>query len=167
MKKWIVLPALALLAALTACGGELSAAEPVLSLGGEQIDVASASVDDALAALGDGYEYAEAVSCVYDGMDKTYTYPDAVVYTYPDGATDRLMEIYCTGGDVETPAGVAIGDTRDKVVETYGDGFTEAGATLAYEQTPESEDDEPASLYFELEGGKVTAIGATAEHRSE
>lgn len=154
---------------LTACGGSKQTADPVLQIGGAAVEDSTAvdAVLDALNGLGGEYEYAEAVSCVYDGMDKTYTYENAVVYTYPDGDADRLMELYCTGGDVKTPAGITIGDSRDKVVETYGDGYTEAGVVLSYEQGNAPADCEPASLYFELTGGKVSAIGITAEHRSE
>lgn len=167
MKK-TVLCALLLTLVLAGCGKGYPEPGPFLELGGKQINAESTSVDEVLAILGGGYEYAEAVSCVYDGMDKTYTYPDAVVYTFPDGDGDRLMELYCTGGDVKTPAGISLGDSRDKVVQTYGDGFTEKGIVLAYDlKKPASADNEPASLYFELTGGKVSAIGITSEHRSE
>ena len=47
----------------------------------------------------------EAVSCVYTGMDKTYAYSDRILYTYPDGDADRLLELYCTA-DVQTAQGV-------------------------------------------------------------
>jgi len=165
MKK--MLCAALLLALLAACGGKTAEPEPVLTVGGTEIDAAATDVEAALAALGADYEYAEAVSCVYDGMDKTYTYADATLYTCPDETGDRLVELYCTGGDVKTPAGVALGDGRDKVVKTYGDGFVEHGAILAYEQKPSAPENEPASLYFELTDGKVTAIAVTAEHRAE
>ncbi len=101
MKRYLC--ALAAILLLAGCGGKTEEPVPILEIGGTTLDASSSSVEEALTALGDGYTYAEAVSCVYDGMDKTYTYPDAVVYTYPDGGTDRLMELYCTGGDVKTP----------------------------------------------------------------
>jgi len=165
MKRLLCTALLILL--LAACGAKTAEPEPVLTVGGTEIDAASTSVEAALALLGEDYEYAEAVSCVYDGMDKTYTYADATLYTCPDETGDRLMELYCTGGDVKTPAGVALGDGRDKVVKTYGDGFVEKGTILAYEQELSSPENEPASLYFELTDGKVTAIAVTAEHRTE
>lgn len=160
--------ALALALALSACGSKQTA-EPALTVGGVTLADESSleSVLDVFNGMGEKYEYAEAVSCVYDGMDKTYTYENAVVYAYPDGERDRLMELYCSGGDVKTPAGVTLGDTREKVVKTYGDGFVERGASLAYEQEASADGNEPASLYFEFSDGKVSAIGITAEHRSE
>ena len=122
--------------------------------------------DCVLALLGGEYEYYEAISCVYDGMDKTYTYGDCVLYTFPDGDTDRLMELYCTGGDVSAQ-GITFGSSRDAVVETFGDGYVEEGSLLSYETAPASANNTPASLYFELTDGAVTAIGITAEHRSQ
>ncbi len=123
---------------LTGCGGSKAAADPALKIGGVTIEdtLSAASVLDVLNGLGGSYEYAEAISCVYDGMDKTYTYENAVVYTYPDGGVDKLMELYCTGGDVQTPAGIALGDSRDQVVETYGDGYTEAGTVCPMRRRP-------------------------------
>ncbi len=160
--------ALLLALALSGCASKQEA-EPALTVGGVTLNNGSSleSVLDVFNGLGGEYEYAEAVSCVYDGMDKTYTYENAVVYAYPDGERDRLMELYCSGGDVKTPAGVTFGDTKEKVVKTYGDGFVERGASLAYEREPSADGNEPASLYFEFSDGKVTAIGITAEHRSE
>lgn len=168
MKKAIVCAVLLALL-LTGCGGSKQTADPALVIGGVTIEdtLSVVSVLDVLDGLGWSYEYDEAISCVYDGLDKTYTYENAVVYTYPDGGSDKLMELYCTGGDVRTPAGIALGDSRDKVVETYGDGYVEAGIVLSYEKKAASRDNEPASLYFEFTDGKVSAIGITSEHRGE
>lgn len=168
-RKTVCFAVIILTLLLAGCGGKKQTADPVLEIGGVTVEntMSAESVLDVLNGLGGSYEYAEAISCVYDGMDKTYTYENAVVYTYPDGGADRLMELYCTGGDVQTPAGIVPGDSRDKVVETYGDGYTERGIVLSYEKETASPDNEPASLYFELTDGKVSAIGITAEHRGE
>ena len=66
---------------LTGCGGSKAAADPALKIGGVTIEdtLSAASVLDVLNGLSGSYEYAEAISCVYDGMDKTYTYENAVV----------------------------------------------------------------------------------------
>lgn len=154
---------------LTACGGGKASPEPVLEINGVSIgcDTEVNSILNTLDALDGTCEYAEAISCVYDGMDKTYSYADAVVYTYPDGGGDKLMELSCSGGGVQTPAGISLGDTRDKIIQTYGGSFSEAGTILSYEEAPSTPEMEPASLYFELSDGKVCAIGITAEHRKE
>ena len=64
-------------------------------------------------------------------MDKTYAYNDLILYTYPDGDTDRLMELYCTA-DVTTSRGITIGSSRKDVEKAYGSTYTEAGITLTY-----------------------------------
>ena len=163
MKRMILL-ALALLL-LAGCGGKEAAVSPALTVDGTTFTHESA-VDEILTALGEDFTYYEDISCVYDGMDKTYDYGDVTVYTYPDGDTDQLMELYCTGGDVSAQ-GITIGSTKDEVVKTFGTGYTEEGSVLSYSLKATEAQNAPASLYFELEDETVTAIAITAEHREE
>lgn len=170
MKKTLsALLALLIVLSCAACGsakaGGFSEKDISLSLNGKTI-TADLSVTEILAALGDDYDYAEAVSCVYEGMDKTYTYADAVLYTYPDGDTERLMELYCSGGDVKTSRGIALGASREDVIAQYGEPTSEFGITMSYELEA-SGDLLPASLYFLIRNDKVEAIAITAEHREE
>ena len=162
--KRMILIALALLL-LAGCGGKEAAVSPALTVDGTTFTHESA-VDEILTALGEDFTYYEAISCVYDGMDKTYDYGDVTVYTYPDGDTDQLMELYCTGGDVSAQ-GIAIGSTKDEMVKTFGTGYTEEGSVLSYSLKATEAQNTPASLYFELEDETVTAIAITAEHREE
>lgn len=162
--KRMILIALALLL-LAGCGGKEAAVPPALTVDGTTFTHESA-VDEILTALGEDFTYYEAISCVYDGMDKTYDYGDVTVYTYPDGDTDQLMELYCTGGDVSAQ-GITIGSTKDEVVKTFGTGYTEEGSVLSYSLKATEAQNAPASLYFELEDETVTAIAITAEHREE
>ena len=162
--KRMILIALALLL-LAGCGGKEAAVSPALTVDGTTFTHESA-VDEILTALGEDFTYYEAISCVYDGMDKTYDYGDVTVYTYPDGDTDQLMELYCTGGDVSAQ-GITIGSTKDEVVNTFGTGYTEEGSVLSYSLKATEAQNTSASLYFELEDETVTAIAITAEHREE
>ena len=125
------------------------------------------TMDDVRTALGEAYDYAEAISCVYEGMDKTFTYGDVTFYTYPDGETDCLMEVYCTGGNVATAKGITFGATVAQIEAAYGKDYTRSGKLLTYELPVSGEDTEPASLYFVLENDCVAAIAMTAEHRAE
>ena len=161
MKRMILL-ALALLL-LAGCGGKEAAVSPALTVDGTTFTHES-TVDEILTALGEDFTYYEAISCVYDGMDKTYDYGDVTVYTYPDSETDRLMELYCTGGEVSAQ-GITVGSAKDDVVKTFGTGYTEEGTVLTYSLKASEAQNTPASLYFELEDGNVTAIAITAEHR--
>lgn len=124
------------------------------------------SVSALLDAFGTDYTYSEAVSCVYTGMDKTYAYSDRILYTYPDGDADRLLELYCTA-DVQTAQGVGIGASRKDVEAAYGTEYTQTGNTMTYALAAQDSLTIPASLYFELDGDTVCAIGLTSAHRAE
>ncbi len=165
----IVLPILMLACLLSACGKDKTALKEEdlsLTVGGVQITT-EADVADLLATFGEDYAYAEAVSCVYDGMDKSFTYEDFTIYTYPSEQGDCLMEIYCQSGDVTTAKGISIGASLSDVTELYGTDYEEKGATIVYALPLSQADCEPASLYFLISNDTVSAIGMTTEHRTE
>ena len=168
MKKTLclLLTCLLLCALLGGCGKKsLSEADLSLTVSGTAVQP-DTSVSALLDAFGGDYTYSEAVSCVYTGMDKTYAYSDLILYTYPDGDADRLLELYCTA-DVQTAQGVSIGAGRKDVEAAYGTDYTQAGNTLTYALAAPDDLTVPASLYFELDGDTVCAIGLTSAHRAE
>lgn len=170
MKKRVclILTAVLLAACLCACGTDKAGFKKEdlsLTVAGCKI-TPDTSVEDILSALGGDYTYAEAISCVYTGMDKTYTYAGATLYTYPDDEDDRLMELYCEQ-DVQTSKGITIGAGRDDVIAQYGSSYVETGSILSYELPASASENLPASLYFLITDGKVAAIAITAEHRAE
>ncbi len=67
--------------------------------------------------------YSEVPSCAFEGIDKTYTYDNYEVTTYPDGDTDRISSVLFKGTDVKTPEGVGIEDTKDDMISKYGNDF--------------------------------------------
>lgn len=168
MKKTIclLLTALLLCALLGSCGKKtISEVDLTLTVGGTAVRP-DTSVSALLDAFGTDYTYSEAVSCVYTGMDKTYAYSDRILYTYPDGDADRLLELYCTA-DVQTAQGVGIGASRKDVEAAYGTEYTQAGNTMTYALAAQDSLTIPVSLYFELDGDTVCAIGLTSAHRAE
>lgn len=168
MKKTIclLLTALLLCALLGSCGKKtISEVDLTLTVGGTAVRP-DTSVSALLDAFGTNYTYSEAVSCVYTGTDKTYAYSDRILYTYPDGDADRLLELYCTA-DVQTAQGVGIGASRKDVEAAYGTEYTQAGNTMTYALAAQDSLTIPASLYFELDGDTVCAIGLTSAHRAE
>ena len=168
MKKTIclLLTALLLCALLGSCGKKtISEVDLTLTVGGTAVRP-DTSVSALLDAFGTDYTYSEAVSCVYTGMDKTYAYSDRILYTYPDGDADRLLELYCTA-DVQTAQGVGIGASRKDVEAAYGTEYTQAGNTMTYALAAQDSLTIPASVYFELDGDTVCAIGLTSAHRAE
>lgn len=106
-----------------------------------------------LEALGEPDDYSEVISCMFEsGMDKTYTYPDLTIYTYPTATEERILLIDVTSPNVQTSRGVKVGDSLD-------------GALLAYTDilTPESDTRYTATIgdkFFSImgEGGLVTNI---------
>lgn len=71
--------------------------------------------------IGEADSYFEAASCAFDGLDKTYTYGDVEIITYPDGDVDHISSIRLLSDAVATPEGVTIGSSRDEVAAAYGE----------------------------------------------
>lgn len=92
-----------------------------------------------LAALGDEYEYTEVISCVYDGKDKTYTYPGIAVNTVPVEGKDIIEMFTLIDSTYTTSRGIKVGDTRDKVISVYGDKYFDDGY-LTYSTTNDEKD---------------------------
>ena len=162
----LILSAAILCVLLCACGKSAFTEDDIsIRVNGETIDTHS-SVSAILDAFGPDYAFSEAISCVYTGMDKTYQYPDLFLYTYPDGENDRLMEVYCTA-DVETAKGIGLGASLKDIEAAYGSDYTRAGVTVTYSLPAPDKQTLPATLYFELDGDTVCAIGITSAHRAE
>ncbi|MDR1117414.1 MAG: hypothetical protein LBL09_04120 [Oscillospiraceae bacterium] len=123
-------------------------------------------INDIISTFGEDYEYSEAISCAYDGLDKTYGYGDFEVLTYPDGDKDYVQEIYVFGGSAQTSKGIKLGDSKDDVTELYGEG-NDTGYLLTYELPASNEKSEGASLYFTFDGDRVSAMAITAEQPIE
>jgi len=170
MKKAIaLLLALSLCAALCACGSrQKTLDEADLSMTVNGVEVTAKSSVDALLAVFDGnYETAEAVSCVYSGMERTYSGDGFSVFTYPgDDGAEHLMEAYAEQ-NVQTARGVTIGSSLKDVEDAYGPDYTRTGSVVSFELPAASSQMVPAGIYFELNGDAVCAIGIVCEHRAQ
>lgn len=113
--------------------------------------------------LGEDYEYAEGLSCAYDGLDKTFTYEEATFYTNPMERGDTVSEIYTESTDVTTSKGVTVGATKDEVLAAYGDSARTPGNMLIYRGDGQMGTAEGAALCFEMQGDTVAAIFLTLE----
>ena len=87
-----------------------------------------------LEALGEPQHYYEVKSCAFEGMDKIYTYPSFEITTYPDGSIDRISYINLKDDTVTTAEGVYLSMSKDKVIEIYGDSYTEDAGVMVYEK---------------------------------
>lgn len=80
-----------------------------------------------LEKLGEANSYFEAPSCAFEGIDKMYTYSSFELDTYPTGEKDYISAVIFKDDSVTTQEGIGIGDSREKLVETYGEGTEETG----------------------------------------
>ena len=92
--------------------------------------------DEAAAAgLGVPISYFEAKSCVFEGIDRMYTYPGFEVDTSPDGTgADSVTTVYLLDDSVTTPEGAYIGCNKSLVEKLYGESFSPEENSLTYEK---------------------------------
>ncbi|MCI9458613.1 MAG: hypothetical protein HFE44_16865 [Oscillospiraceae bacterium] len=162
MKKLLILTTICILLAFSGCGGQPAAGfsekDLTLTVAGKEYR-ARDNIETVIEALGDGYEYAEGMSCDYDGLDKTYTYEAATFYTNPLAEGDLLAEIYSESPEAATSKGISPGASKADVIAAYGDPAEQDEYLLIYRagETPSP------SLCFELEGDAVTAVFLTVD----
>ena len=94
------------------------------------IEIDSAA-DSVLEQLGEPNSYFEAPSCAFDGIDKIYTYNSFELDTYPLDGEDFISSVLFKDDTVTTMEGIGIGDSVEKLTETYGgDSIQENGMTV-------------------------------------
>lgn len=157
MKKfWIVL--MVAVIAVTGCGNNNSVSKEdetkevsgyTFSFNGTDLNM-NQKVSDVVDKLGK-YEYFEAKSCAFEGLDKTYTYSDFVLYTYPIDGVDYLSGISLKSDLVETKEGVCIGQTKENIESAYGKDGKESEGSITYT-------DGKSQLQFVLEDNVITGI---------
>ena len=86
-----------------------------------------------LEVLGEPASYFEATSCAFEGLDKIYTYNSFEINTYPAQDKDLVSAVVLKDDSVTTAEGICIGDSLEKLQETYGEGAQESGM-LVYEK---------------------------------
>lgn len=83
--------------------------------------------------LGEPASYFEAASCAFEGLDKMYTYNGFEIDTYPDGDKDYVSSVILKDDSVATAEGIYIGDSLEKLQQTYGEA-KESGGMYIYEK---------------------------------
>ena len=71
-------------------------------------------------------------SCAIEGTDNVYNYETFEVTAYNDGTGEVIYSIYIIDPNISTPEGLALGDSLDRVVELYGDGYVVSGTAYDY-----------------------------------
>jgi len=132
-------------------GGQITADDVIFTYNGVTIEL-NGDAAAAVEALGEPNDARSQLSCHGEGEDKTYSYDGFNLNTYPKDDEDRVLEIVINGEGIATSKGIQIGDSADKVKETYGDGYREVGVYLAYDTG------DGKSLQFFIEDGTVKEI---------
>ncbi len=96
-----------------------------------------------------GYQFEEAISCIGDGKDRTYTYSNYKLITYFENGTETLKEINITGAGIATRKGISVGSSAADVERAYG----AANALGVY-----SYQTEDGTLEFMMNGDSVSTI---------
>lgn len=72
-----------------------------------------------VSALGEPTSYYEEASCAFEGMDKTYSYPDFDLKTYTLDGVDYVNAVIFWTDNVETSEGLYIGASAAAVEKAY------------------------------------------------
>ena len=112
------------------------------------------NIENVIADFGEDYEYAEAMSCDYDGLDKTFIYDMAEFYTFPLQDGDTVSEIYSDSPEASTSRGIRVGAAKGDVLAVYGQPTEDTDYQLIYAI-------EGGSLCFDLHDGVVKGFYIT------
>ena len=110
--------------------------------------------------LGKAANYFESPSCAFQGIDKTYTYSNFELYTYPKNKVDYVSSIYILDGSVSTKEGIHIGSTTEEMTAAYGNDYKEELGAYTYTK-------DKSTLTFIIDNGTVSSIEYVAIVKKE
>ncbi len=105
-------------------------------------------------SLGNNYEFEEAISCAYKGMDKSFSYDGIMISTIPIDNKDIICEIYVTNDKYETSRGIKVGLKKSDIEKTYGNDYTFEDSILTYWINDKGDPKSP-KLYFALDENNI------------
>ncbi len=120
MKKYLI-PMLIFCLMLTGCskGAAHSGYTSVLR---QNVEIAlNAPAGPILAALGAPFGYGESKSGVYSGVEKTYQFSGLRLKTFESQDGERILGMMITDSGMQTPEGIAVGDTAEQVRSCFGE----------------------------------------------
>ena len=71
-------------------------------------------------------------SCALEGTDNVYNYESFEITAFNDGNGEVVYSIYFIDPNLTTTEGLALGDSLEKVVELYGEGYEDLNGELVY-----------------------------------
>lgn len=116
-------------------------------------------VDALMAALGEPQETIASPSCVFEGEDFEFDYAFGSLFTSPIDGANVWYEFYIFDAGMATTRGLAVGDSVERMLELYGDGYyCEGEGMYTYSLSGDPEDYASPCLIFETDGGVITTI---------
>lgn len=74
----------------------------------------------------------EVPSCAIEGTDNLYNYGTFELTAFNDGTGEVIYSIFFIDPNITTDEGLALGDDVSKVIELYGEGYTQEGTAYVY-----------------------------------
>ena len=105
--------------------------------------------------IGEEAEFSEIPSCAFAGTDKVYTYAGMEITVATIDSKDKVYSVYFIDDSVETEEGVKITDSKEKMIEKYGENY-EISLETKYTYTRGD-----VELSFIIENDMITSIEYT------
>ena len=153
MKRFISFAlACLMLVCFVGCDGGDEAKKYIFNSNGVGIKVGG-DANAVVSALGEAQNLVETPSCGGGAEpDREYTYAGFKFNTVNENGKNVIVKIVLADDSVSTPEGISIGSSRDEVIASYGENFTEnATGTLIYT-------DGATKLMLGFTDGSVSAI---------
>ena len=117
---------------------------------GTKIELGAKS-DSVISKLGTAKSVKELGDCGGFGAQIKYTYSDIELYTLKSNDGETVDQIEFTSDLVSTSKNISLGDSKDKVIEAYGEPQEQNDRDIMYTEGN-------MTLKFKVDGGKVVAI---------
>lgn len=130
MKKLaLILLSVLLIFTVTACGG--TETKDVFTFKTGETTIVPGEKSD-LSKLPTPLATVEIPSCAFDGIDKVMTYDDYEITAHIEGNDAIVYSVLFINPNLKTSEGLSMGETKAKMIEIYGENFTQDGDGCVY-----------------------------------
>lgn len=106
-------------------------------------------------AIEEQHIFSEIPSCAFEGTDKVYTYDNLEIIVAEIKGKETVYSVYFLDDEQETAEGVKISDSKELMIEKYGEEYKQTlGNRYTYTK-------ERVELSFIVESGTITSIEYT------
>lgn len=98
----------------------------------------------------------ELPSCAFEGMDHVYRYDNIEITANVKDGKETIYLVYFIDETAVTNEGVKIGDSKSRMLEAYGDGYTNDVTLYSY-----ISDNGKVQINFQIEDDIITGIDYT------